>query len=62
MLFVVQFCCIIAVGAAVLVYTIFDRYTGECVGIMLTAGGILAASFLMEWVFEIAYMKGRKHD
>ncbi len=61
-LFVVQLCCIIAVGAAVLVYTIFDRYSGECVGIMLTAGGILAASFLMEWVFEIAYMKGRKHD
>lgn len=51
-LFIMQLICLIAAAAAVLVYTLLERFSSECRGILLTAGGILAISFIMEWIFE----------
>lgn len=61
-LFIMQMCCIIAVAAAVIVYTASDRYTGECVGIMLTAGIMLVMSFLLEWAFEVIFGNRKSDD
>ncbi len=61
-LFIMQLCCIAAVAVAVMVYTLVDRYSDECKGIMLTTGIMLAVSFLMEWAFESLFRKRKMRD